>query len=445
MPERARSWAAPAGILLLAAAVRAWFLTGPQLDYDEGVYWQSLRALAAGHPLFSSVYSSQPPGFLLLLTPFYDLLGHSLAAARGGVALVSLLGIAAAYSLLASAGNRAVGIAAAALLLADPLYLRQSVTLQADGPALAIALAALAVAAWRSRPGYQLPAAGVGGALLAGACMVKLLALPAALPLLLLLWPSARRIVAAAVGGLVVVGLCLAPFAGILPLVLAQVIGLHLTGGTSSLGGVDGLLTLGRWEAPLALLALLGIIATRARAEVRLGLAWLAAAAIGMLAIHPLWPHHLVGAAVPLALVAAPAVALVVAGRTRLVAAGVVLLLGVGLASWVVVSEQRPPDQPAVDRIAQLAGPGQEVITDDQFGAALAGRDTPPELVDTSMVRVESGSLTAAEVEHMATRDRVPVIVFATGRLTLVPGLVDWAETSYPTLERIGTATILSS
>ncbi len=318
-------------------------------------------------------------------------------------------------------------------------------TLQADGPALAIALAALAVAAWRSRPGYPVPAAGVAGALLAGACMVKLLALPAALPLLLLLWPSARRIVAAAVGGLVVVGLCLAPFAGILPLVLAQVIGLHLTGGTSSLGGVDGLLTLGRWEAPLALVALLAIITTRARAEVRLGLAWLAAAAIGMLAIHPLWPHHLVGVAVPLALVAAPAVALVAAGRTRLVAAGAVLLLGVSLASRVVVSEQRPPDQPAVDRIAQLAGPGQEVITDDQFGAALAGRDTPPELVDTSMVRVESGSLTAAEVERMATRDRVPVIVFATGRLRLVPGLVDWAQTSYPTLERIGTATILSS
>jgi Dolichyl-phosphate-mannose-protein mannosyltransferase len=445
MPQRARSWAAPAGILLLAALTRAWFLSGPQLDYDEGVYWQSLRALAAGHPLFSSVYSSQPPGFLLLLTPFYDIFGHSLAAARGGVAVISLLGIAAAYSLLASAGNRAAGIAAAALLLADPLYLRQSVTLQADGPALAIALAALAAAAWKPGTGYGIVAAVLAGALLAAACLVKLLALPAAVPLLILLWPSGRRIVAAAVGGLIVIGLCLAPFAAILPLVLEQTIGLHLTGGTSSLGGVGGLLTLSRWEAPLALLALLAIISTRAQGTVRHGLAWLAAAAIGMLAIHPLWPHHLVAIAVPLALVAAPAVASVVRGTTGLVFAAIVLLLATGLATAVVASQQVPADRRLVNRIAQLAQPGQEVITDDQFGAALAGRDTPPELVDTSMVRVRSRSLSAAEVERIAARDRVPVVVLSSGRLTLLPGLAEWASSNYPIREQIGTTTILSS
>jgi hypothetical protein len=443
MPERAKSWAAPAGILLLAAVTRAWFLSGPQLDYDEGVYWQSLRALAAGHPLFASVYSSQPPGFLPLLTPIYDILGHSLVAARGGVAFLSLLGIAAAYSLFASAGSRAAGIAAAALLVADPLYLRQSVTLQADGPALAIALAALAAAAWK--PGGGIAAAGLAGALLAGACMVKLLALPAAVPLLLLLWPSGRRILAAAAGGLVVVAVCLAPFAGILPLVLDQAIGLHLTGGTSSVGGVDGLLTLGRWEAPLVLLALLAIISTKARGIVRPELAWAAAAGIGMLAIHPLWPHHLVAVAVPLALIAAPAVASVVRGRTGLVGAGIVLLLGTALAAAVVTSQQKPADQRVVDRIAQLARPGQEVITDDQFGAALAGRDTPPELADTSMVRVLSRSLTAADVERIAERDHAPVVVFATGRLALLPGLVEWAEIHYTTRERIGAATVLSS
>src|SRR5205085_235390 len=54
-------------VLAVALAVRLPLLAGGQTDYDEGVYWQSLRALAAGHPLFSSVYSSQPPAFLMLL------------------------------------------------------------------------------------------------------------------------------------------------------------------------------------------------------------------------------------------------------------------------------------------------------------------------------------------------------------------------------------------
>jgi hypothetical protein len=32
-------------------------LNGRSYEYDEGVYWQSLRAMAQGHPLFSSVFS----------------------------------------------------------------------------------------------------------------------------------------------------------------------------------------------------------------------------------------------------------------------------------------------------------------------------------------------------------------------------------------------------
>lgn len=48
-------------VLLVALALRAPLLAGGQIDYDEGVYGQSLRSLAAGHQLFASVYSWQPP------------------------------------------------------------------------------------------------------------------------------------------------------------------------------------------------------------------------------------------------------------------------------------------------------------------------------------------------------------------------------------------------
>src|SRR5262245_65020051 len=94
MQVRAASWRAvdlavsvraalPAvAVVALALALRAPLVAGGQVDYDEGVYWESLRALATGHALFTSVYSSQPPAFLLLLLPGHLALGGGIAGER---------------------------------------------------------------------------------------------------------------------------------------------------------------------------------------------------------------------------------------------------------------------------------------------------------------------------------------------------------------------------
>src|ERR1700737_4418191 len=65
-------------------------------DYDEGVYWQSVRALARGEPLFSSVFASQPPAFYYALLPFDDA-WHSLAGLRVSVLILGVIGLAATY------------------------------------------------------------------------------------------------------------------------------------------------------------------------------------------------------------------------------------------------------------------------------------------------------------------------------------------------------------
>src|SRR5579864_5243816 len=52
--------------------------------YDEGVYWQSLRAMAAGHSLYQQIFYSQPPFFLLSIYPIYSLFGQTLWSARLG-------------------------------------------------------------------------------------------------------------------------------------------------------------------------------------------------------------------------------------------------------------------------------------------------------------------------------------------------------------------------
>jgi len=448
MPDRAagRTWAAPAGvavITLFAIATRAGMLGGPQIDYDEGVYWQSLRALAAGHPLFSSVYSSQPPGFLLLLTPFYDILGHSLAGARVGVALFSLLGIAAAYVASSSLAGRSAGLMAAAILVADPLYLRQSVTVQADGPAVALALCAVAAAAvGRGSHGNRSVAFPLAsGALLGLASTVKLLALPALLPVVLLLAPSRSRVGAAAVGAGLAVSVVLLPFVGDLGLVARQSVGLHLSGSAGSLTSAADLWSLARWEIPLTIAAGISLVVHRPRRDLLIATAWLGLALAALIFIRPLWPHHLLVVSVPMALLAAPLVADLAKRRSVLLLVGALAAGGSSVA--IVISQQLTTSRSAIDRLAQLTRPGEEVITDDPFGAALADRDTPPELVDTSLVRIRSGDLTLATLERIAARDRIRILVLASGRLVQLPGLRGWTAGANVREESIGGETFL--
>nr|MDQ2888317.1 glycosyltransferase family 39 protein [Chloroflexota bacterium] len=112
-------------------------------SYDEGVYWQSLRALSAGHGLYQQTFYSQPPFFLLSVYPLYILFGQSLWAARLGIALVSLTGLAGAFLLGKALGGRVGALAALLLLIVDPLYLAQSQTLQAEAPSAALSFLAV--------------------------------------------------------------------------------------------------------------------------------------------------------------------------------------------------------------------------------------------------------------------------------------------------------------
>lgn len=141
------TWAALA-VFVVATLLRLNHLALPQDNYDEGVYTASLQALAAGHPLYAQVYCGQPPLFLLSLLPWYRLFGGTLFAARLGVVAYSLVGLAAAWWLGRMLGGRRSALIALALLAFDPLYLAQSRAVDAEAPALAAMLLAVALAVW---------------------------------------------------------------------------------------------------------------------------------------------------------------------------------------------------------------------------------------------------------------------------------------------------------
>ena len=127
------------------AAIEAIVLNVRIRDYDEGVYWQSIRALARGEPLFSSVFASQPPAFYYALLPF-DVAGHAPASLRLGVLILGLVGLAATYVVGRLLAGPIAGLVAVLLAATSPLYLHQSAVVQADGPAVAVSTVSVAFA-----------------------------------------------------------------------------------------------------------------------------------------------------------------------------------------------------------------------------------------------------------------------------------------------------------
>jgi hypothetical protein len=75
------------------------------------------------------------------------------------------------------------------------------------------------------------------------------------------------------------------------------------------------------------------------------------------------------------------------------------------------------------------------VVSDDQMLVFRAGRQTPPELCDTSFVRLETGYLTDEDAIQ-ASRD-AEAIIFSTGRLGALKRYVQWVEREFEVLERV--------
>lgn len=89
--------------------------------------------------------------------------------------------------------------------------------------------------------------------------------------------------------------------------------------------------------------------------------------------------------------------------------------------------------------LRRAIAPDQWVVTDAQFIAALADRSTPPWLVDTSLIRVQTGYLTLAQIEQAASNPRVHAVLFYTRRFSSeVPGFHAWVAQHFHLLYNYG-------
>src|SRR6185312_822987 len=361
-----------------------------------------------------------------------------------------------------------------------PVYLAESQTIQAEASSTAFSLLAVGLAyMWWEQPQGMVGIclAVLTGIMVTLGILCKLLSVSCLVPIVLLMlaciWQSWQKrtgaknmllppIVAGIVACIVTALLVLLPFLNSYQNFISSVITFHTKAAAAFASSQHGNITLigNALISWLGLAALFGMLLALLRRDWRVIplIAWLLATLFLLWHQVPLFPHHLI-ALIP------PLIGLAVMGidnnltweslsRYNLVSArsksattergnqarftptfqNITAWMAIILIFIIVVLTVRQ-DREYYRSVASMAAdqqtqqelhvaadlqhaitPGQLVITDAQLIAALANRNTPPFLVDTSTVRIESGYLTLAQLENSASQPQVHAVLFYTGR-----------------------------
>ena len=438
-------------LIVAAAAVVYTRSLHTATNYDEGNYLASLDALRHGQHLGSDVFLDQPPGWYLLLRVVAAVFGNSVTGVRTGLLVVALLGLVAAWAAARRLAGPYAGLAAAAVLAVAPPYPTLAASVESDPPATVLALASIALMLCaRDRPGVLLAA----GAVFALALSVKLFAIAAGLPLLVL--ALHRRRVSAlawpAAGMVAVVGAYVLAYRHVLHEVWQGVVGAHLNArgghdpvGESNLSRIVHLPDLHTpfgWIAIAAIvLSIVEVVRTRRLELWPLWLFTLGAAAF-TLTMKPLLDHHLVLLATALAVPAGATI-----GRLpRLALVVLALFVCAGLyQERHRLARNDVPERPSYRWAAQVlerrTAPDDLVVSDIPSIPYLAHRREPGQLIDSSIARIIDEYLKPADVLRLIDTSHASAVVVGRNFLTK-PAIVRGIAARYPVKLRNGEVTV---
>ena len=406
-------------LAVLVAAQAALFgrLVGNRTDYDEGVYLTSLDALEHGQRLGEDVFAPQPPGWYLLLRLISLAGADTVRGFHIGMVVVAIATCFAAYLLGRAIAGPVAGLAASALLTIAPPFPLFAHQVLADVPA--VHARAAGVLGRLGGTGAALRRARSGGGRRARAgdhgeaerrtrdpdrsCCCSSGS-----------GPGRGRALVAALGGAVLVGLVFAlAYRDVLGELWESVVVYHRDARDTP-DVVDKwheLTTFLNWRTPFAWLVVAGLVASvlllrrRQVGAVWALWAWAAVSAAFLAYHHPLHHNHLLALPVALAVPAAVALGTLALGsRHRPLAIGA---LAVVLAAGYVQQQRRVTldivdERPELVRAAELmqreTEPDDLVVSDQPIVPFLADRRVAGPLVDTAVLRFQTGSLTDAEV-----------------------------------------------
>lgn len=459
-------WVVPLALLAIALYMRLNNLGQPfdHDGYDEGVYWQSLRAMEAGHTLYSQIFYSQPPFFLLSTYPIFALFGGTLWSARFGIALVSLLGLPGAFLMGKALSGRIGALTAMLLLVFDPLYLSMSQKIEAEVSSAAFSFLAVGAAyLWWENPDGPggLYIAALSGITLSLGILCKLLSVtsivPVGLLLLARLWQiwqkepgtrlrSLRSIVVLVIACLATFLAVAAPFFGSYSSMLRDVVTFHtdakallINNQVQNAGIMQSFL---QSTLPLIIAAIFGLLAALLRRDWRVLplVAWTLVTLYLLWIQVPLFSRHFIALIPPLISLAVIGIGDISSARhffARVRFPQVLTLLAVLLILIIIGTDlpQYPPyyqmvssrgtgataqfQEHVANDVRNSVAPDQLVVTDGQFVVSMASRNTPPDLVDTSIVRIVTGYVTLQQLVHDASQPQVHAVLFFMDRLHL--------------------------
>lgn len=462
-----RTWFVDAGILALGAVLlRIPALLAPRhLTIDDGVFGSAVLGMRDGELPFRDIFSSQGPLFYPLLA-VADLVGlRTMNGPRLLTVGAGVVAVVATYAIGRRITSRGGALLAGGLVATSGSLLYVTAPLSGDGPALALALVAIALAfRYHARASTPL-AVGIGVAMGAALC-VKLIVVPAAIPVgLLLIHPKfkARRVrdFLSALGAAVAAFLLAALPWGIEEVwdqsILFQLNSKRLHGYGANASTVFRTLVERDPFVVAAVLASLVTIAVLAwrrpgtasvlarppgtTTEVGMRLAgallgsWLAVQVLFLVLEPAMWRPHVSQLIVPLSLL----------GALRPAPWRVLLVLGILLVPWWVVNtramlwpgEYSRAEASALDRLRALPA-GAWAISDDPGFVWRADRRAPGNLVDESIKRFQQGRIDTGVVGRAAADPRVcAVLVWSKDRLGSLPSLPSrLAREGYEVVER---------
>jgi 4-amino-4-deoxy-L-arabinose transferase-like glycosyltransferase len=445
--------------------------------YDSGVYLESARMMLRGGHLYTTIFDSQPPLWLPLVYGSMRLFGMTFLAGQMLTATTGLIVVITTGLIARELSDWPGAWAAVAIVVLSPIELQWSRAVSPEVPASAFAVVGMAFAMRYIRSGSH-GALALSSGLIAASVLVKLLGL-FTLPALFLAtglrcWKTSshdRRIWLPMV---VDITLAIATFSAVIicafisfdpARVWHQAVEFHWA--ARSAIAVDAMprtstllaqLLAHDWLLVGALLfAIVGLVSIP---EGIVLMGWIAFTLAGLLFHRPLFSHHLVVVIPPIAIAAGAGWsrfwqslcgwvdrAQRQPGRRVFTTSSLAIVAGISLTfglSAVAVRQalrqvhsilQVVPDTAdlkSAELIVHLTAEDAAILTDAQGIAFAAGRDVPPQLSDTSLVRIASGYLTAGEVVRAAEQSNVQLFLLWTGRLALLPGVVEWAARRFP-------------
>jgi hypothetical protein len=467
-----------AAVVLLEVAV-LYFGLGYSDFYDEGVYLQSARMMVRGCHLYKTIFDSQPPLWLPLIYGSFRLGGLNLSAAQSSIGLMALVTtLAAALATRQLAGWGAAGLAAGAVFF-SPMEIWFT-RVSPEIPAIALGTAAMAFAIRYMRRGSHITL-GLAAILVTCSILVKLLGLFTVPAMMLMVgarqwnldgvsWPQKGKlflkeslfVLAIAT---IIISACMFKFGA--TNVWRQAVQFHWSARTVS--WVDSLTHRSNSVAAVilsdglpALLALFAILSIYAGPVGIALIGWILFTIFGLLSQQPLYEHHMVVLIPPIAIAGAIGWEYIprLAERLRMrwngtpkveLANGLTLLLDVTLVLLLIsafavriadtITNPIPlyrSDIAAAQMIRQMTNPNETILTDAPGIAFLADRDVPPELADTSFLRIATGYLTLGEVVAYSDRRDVRLVLLWSGRLASMSGMKQWLGGRFPYHRTLG-------